>query len=59
MELEKIKTCPFCGRLPSVVENFPVEGLHIIACEHKECKVKPHTVGKTPDETIKRWNVRN
>lgn len=59
MELEKIKKCPFCGEFPIVHENYPVDGIYMLACEYQECTAKPYTVGRTPEEMVHRWNVRN
>lgn len=59
MEREKIKKCPFCGEFPKVHENYPLAGLYTISCEYSECTVKPYTMGRTPEEMIRRWNTRN
>lgn len=57
--MDTLKTCPFCGKEPTKVPDFPVAELHTVSCENKDCKVHPHTVGMTMDEAIERWNTRN
>lgn len=55
---KQLLTCPFCGTNPTYTSNFMDLGLHVISCENKECKVHPHTIGKTKEEARERWNHR-
>lgn len=54
-----MKTCPFCGSMPTITPNLGLCQLDaMVACENGCCHVKPHVISKSPRQAITRWNKR-
>ncbi len=61
-EMNKIKSCPFCGKKPAIISTKKGETLKagcIIICDNSyECGVTPSCFGDTKKQVAKIWNIR-
>lgn len=58
--MENIYPCPFCGKLPSVLE-FELDFLHAdveVKCMNAVCPANPRVIGSTREKAIEMWNTR-
>ena len=55
---DKLRRCPFCGRLP-VVKQSDKTGSFVISCYNDNCKILPETFPRKSLREAKRdWNCR-
>jgi hypothetical protein len=55
---EKLKGCPFCGRVPAMTGWGVTESARAIECENDDCPANPMVVGDTEARAAARWNTR-
>ena len=55
---EKLKGCPFCGRVPAMTGWGVTESARAIECENDDCAANPMVVGDTEARAVARWNGR-
>ena len=55
--MEKLKPCPFCGKLPYLHRGF--DDLWYIECNFAGCSFNPHTRGIHKEYVTDVWNKRD
>ena len=59
--MSALKLCPWCGTSPLYSmsnANQRRTVLHVVACQDRDCPVKPRISGGSVDEVMERWNRR-
>ena len=58
--IEKLKPCPFCGKLPEILERSGFRNdFYIIRCNNEKCPASCVSVmNKSLAEAVDRWNAR-
>lgn len=57
--MKKLKPCPFCGEIPTVVHDTQGYESYDIQCVNGECSCMPVTwCYPTQEEAIEAWNRR-
>ena len=55
---DKLKSCPFCRAIPSLVKSSVGVNLYRVLCRDNDCLVLPTFVEEGKAEAIKAWNTR-
>ena len=55
----ELKPCPFCGKIPELVEWWDGGNGYYAGCSNEGCQIVPSTnMGLSREEAIKAWNTR-
>lgn len=57
--IERLKPCPFCGKVPKIILSDSVKKFRIIRCQNENCPASCVSVmDLSIKKLVKRWNSR-